>query len=200
MWPIIKCIVENIHVSSLALKSLIGINTTKDSPGCEPVYTISIKQFHNGILGFKSQVQLQKSETVLSSSQNKCFRCWYLIGDNPILCSMNFVSILPIWIKESVDTIFFGRIILEFTLGVIVTMIPVDYGPHCLPCIAYMIHLSHLKHRIEFPIKRRNFREFLCIVYKICKYKASMNIFLGASVFRQEIWKKIKLDFLKNCN
>ena len=70
-WPTIKCIVENIHISSLAFKSIIGINAPEDSPGCEPVCTTCIKPFHNGLLGFKSQVQLQKSEIVL---QNKCFR------------------------------------------------------------------------------------------------------------------------------
>ena len=62
---------------------------------------------------------------VLTSSQTKCFRFWYLIDECPILRSMNFVSILPIWIKESVDTVFFGTIMLEFTSGVIVVMIPI---------------------------------------------------------------------------
>ena len=123
-WLTRKCIAENIHVSSLAFKSIIGINATEDSPGCEPVFTICIKPFYNGILGFKSEAQLQKSEIVLSSSQNECFRFWYLIGECTILCSMDFVSIPPIWIKESVDTIFYGAIILEFTSGVIVAMIP----------------------------------------------------------------------------
>ena len=33
-WPTIKCIVENINVSSLASKSIIGINAIDDSPGC----------------------------------------------------------------------------------------------------------------------------------------------------------------------
>ena len=76
-----KCNVENIHISSLTFKSIIDINATEDSPGCEPVCTICIKPFHNGLLGFKSQEQLQKSEIVLSSSQNKCFSIWYLIGE-----------------------------------------------------------------------------------------------------------------------
>ena len=124
--PTIKSIVE-IYVSSLAFKSVISINTTEDYPGWDPVYTICVKQFHSGLSDLKSQVQLQKSETVLSSSQKKCFRFWYLIDDNPILRSMNFVSILPIWIKESVDTTFFGTIILKFTLGVIVTMISIPW-------------------------------------------------------------------------
>ena len=42
------------------------------------------------------------------------------------------------------------------------------------------------------------FSEFLCMVYNISKYKILMNAFLGVSVFIYEIWKKIRLDFLKN--
>ena len=49
----------------------------------------------------------------------------------------------------------------------------------------------------EFWNQMSSFLSF-CVWY-ISKYKTLMNAFLGISVFKYEIWKKIKLDFLKNC-